>query len=353
VQYVQGLLNDPRTHAQGVEAARQMTYKMTQPEEATVQLINGLPFYVPKDPTARAKATPIPVPREAMTQHLDGAENGAPRGTLIDQTPLGNRTTVYKPPEGYQSNGANGLQYQPGGPADPMRPQTPQPGYRYAAPDRQEAIAGGPADQTAPANIAQGTMRYSEMIKPTIDAAMKVRQNYGAVTTGYKQANGTGDIAMVNGLQKLIDEGVVRGEDVNLQMKSNGIAGSIGSLSQFLQSGGLLTPDVRDKLYRTATDLYHNLDTTYRSRVESYKPGVDKLYGPGAFDTYVFPPAFAEQMGWGAAPPHGQTPAPPVPAPAANAPAGAPDGAIAAAVKRGLKLTPAQQARARALGLIQ
>ncbi|RAK51192.1 cell wall hydrolase [Phenylobacterium soli] len=348
--YVQGLLMDPRTHAVGVQEALKMRQKMTQPVEATVQIINGVPFYVPKDPTAGAPTAAIPVPREAMTQHLDGPAGGLPAGVQQDVSPLGNRNTVYKPPEGYQSDGQGGLVPQRNGPADPTRVQTPPPGYQFSG-GHYAPIPGGPYDLTAPQNVAQGTMRYSEMVKPIVDAAMKVRQNYGAVTTGYRQQNGTGDIAMVNGLQKLIDEGVVRGEDVNLQMKSNGIAGSIGSLSQYLQSGGLLTPDVRDKLYRTANDLYKNLDTTYRSRVMSIKPGVDKLYGEGAFDTYVFPQPFADQMGWGAAstqPDQGGGP----PTLGANAPAGSADAVLAEAVRRKLPLSPAQQARAKRLGLI-
>lgn len=349
---------DPRTHAQGVQAAMQMRQKMTQPVEATVQMINGVPYYVPKDPTAGAPTMAIPVPREAMTQHADGPAAGLPPGAQQDVSPLGTRNVVYKPPEGYQAAPGGGLQYQQGGPADPTRPQAPGTGYQYAAPPagqpgappHQEAVPGGPADPRAPSNLAQGVLSFKKDLDPIVTNAMKVRQNFGAVVTGIHQQNGTGDIAAINGLQKLIDEGVVKGEDVTMQMKSNGLDGTLGGYLQYINSGGLLTPEVRAKVAKTASDLYHNLDQTYQARVMSMRPAVDQIYGNGAFDTYVFPKAMVDQMGWGASPsPAGGQQGAPAAAPQFKP--GTQDAALAEAARRGLPLSPAQRARAAQLGI--
>lgn len=330
-----------------------MQEKMTQPVEATVQMVNGVPFYIAKDPTSGAPVMAIPVPREAMTQHFDGAGAGvpgAPAGTQFDVKPTGERSIAYQPPPGYQAT-PNGLQYQQGGPADPTRPQTPAQGYQYT-PQGQQPIAGGPADPKAPVNLLQGTQSIQKELRPTIDLAVVARQSYGAVQTGYQQQNGAGDIAMVNGLQHLIDKGVVRGEDVNMQMKANGLSGSVGSISQYLQSGGLLTPETRERVLKTASELFKNVDATYRAQVMGYRQTVDNAYGQGSFDNYVMPHDTAAALGWADAP-QGPGGAPsPHPGPAApSGPAGTQDAALAEAVRRKLQLSPAQQARARQLGL--
>ena len=51
-----------------------------------------------------------------------------------------------------------------------------------------------------------------------------------SVRTHARAQNGAGDIAMINGLQKLIDEGVVREGDVALQLQAQGINGGIAGL---------------------------------------------------------------------------------------------------------------------------
>lgn len=283
VNYIRTLLQsgDPSQEALGEELALKLRYKMTQPVEMQTQMVNGVPAWL--DPTRPGQMTIGAIPQAAQSRVVSAAEAGisAPPGTMVEIAPNGSMKVVDKPQGGQQVVSAPGQQY------------------------REQAIPGGTGDLKTPANIAEGANRYNTMAKTIVDAATRVRQNYGAVQTGYKQQNGTGDIAMVNGLQRLIDEGVVRGEDVNMQMKSNGLEGTVGSMLQYLSSGGLLTPDVRDKLYRTASALYDNADRTYKARVMSMAPGFDELYGQGAFGKFVMPQAFVDELGWG---PNGRQP---------------------------------------------
>lgn len=340
IGYVQELLNDPQRHDLGVSEYQKLRQKMTQPAEAQVVQMNGVSYYVSKTPGQGGQPVMIPVPQEARTQTVTAQQAGlpfAPQGAYVQQDPYGNlKEAPFAPAQGYNA-GPNGYSPIRGGPADPARPQAPQQSYQYSngGMGRQEAIPGGPADLKSPSNVMEGANRYGGMVKTIVDSAMKVKQNFGAVKAGFAQRNGTGDIAMTNGLQKLIDDGVVKGEDVTMQMKSNGLDGSVGGYKQYLNSGGLFTDDVRNKLYKTADALYRNLDQTYKVRVQSLSPGFDEVYGAGAFGKYVFPEAFSHELGWAGTPQGGQQP--PSPNPSVVAPkAGTREGAIAYAKKHGL-----------------
>lgn len=319
VSYVEGLLKDPRTFEQGRAEAMKLQQKMSQPAPAKIVEMNGVQFYVPETPGQGGPPVMIPVPQQAMTRNAPAEQFGvaAARGTIMSADPYNNLKTVVAPQPGQQIASNPGEPYRetftPGGSNDPYRPQAPDKNYQYVPGGSQQVIPGSPADLKNPANVMEGANRFGGMVKTIVDNAMKVKQNYGAVQTGFKQKNGTGDIAMINGLQKLIDEGVVKGEDVTMQMKSNGLEGTLGSYSQYLSSGGLLSPDIRDKVFQTAGDLYKNLDKTYQVRIQSLQPGFDEAYGQGAFGKYVFPEAFASELGWNGEKPGAAPAAPPQP----------------------------------------
>jgi hypothetical protein len=305
IMRVRSLLEDPRTFDEGRAEALKLQQKMSQPAPAKIVEMNGVQFYVPETPGQGGPPMMIPVPQQAMTRQVDATtiNPAAPAGLQAQVDPLGNvKPGIGAPAENMQAiRGPDGqLQYVPirGSKEDPYRVQAPGPGYQYTPSGTQQAIPGSSADLKSPANVMEGANRFGGMVKTIVDSAMKVKQNYGAVQTGYRQKNGPGDIAMTNGIQKLIDEGVVKGEDVNMQMKSNGLQGTLGGWQQYAASGGLFTDDVRDKIYKTATDLYQNLDRTYQVRIQSLQPGFDEAYGQGAFGRYVFPEAFAAELGW-------------------------------------------------------
>ena len=359
---IKQLLQSPDYQDQelGMAEAQKLRMEMTKPPEYAVSTQGAYSIAVDKNNPANRQVTAIPELRSRILQPEELARRGIqkPPGTVAIEDSSGN-VTFKEPTEGQMVVSRPGEPYResyiPGSKGDPTRPQPPASGYQYVTPNQQAAIPGSQADQKNPANVMDAANRYGSMTKTIVDAAMKVRQNYGAVQVGFRQQNGSGDLAMINGLQKLIDEGVVRGEDVNLQLKAAGLEGGIGGVMQYLQSRGVLTPQIRRTVYQTADQLYKNLDTTYRTRVLSMKPGFEEVYGPGSFDKFVFPQAMADEMGWGAPRP-AAAPAAGGGVPAVN-PAqltpGTPDAALAEAIKRKLPLSAPQQKRARELGWIR
>lgn len=340
IGYVQGLLQDPRTHDQGVAEARKLQQKMTQPVEADIQTINGVPFYVSKVPGQGGQPVMIPIPQGAMTQTVTAQQAGlptAPQGAYVQRDPLGNlKEAPFAPPEGYNA-GPDGYAPIRGGPADPTRPQLPSAGYQYGQNGTQAPIQGGPADPRAPANYIEQVNKLQQQIRPVVDQAIQLKRNVDAVRTGYQQQNGPGDIAMVNGLQKLIDEGVVREGDVALQLKAQGIEGGLAGAAAYLNSTGTFNPKIRQQILATANNLYGSINGNYRDRVLGYQSMTNRLLGDGAFED-VFPSSTAQSLGW-AQQPGQQAPQPqrpPAPNPAVVATPGTREAAIAEAKKRGL-----------------
>lgn len=299
--YVESLVNNPATYEQGMAEAQKMRAKMAEPAPAKIVDINGVPFYVSEVPGQGGQPVMIPVPREAMTQTLAAQQAGlptAPQGAYVQRDPLGNlKEAPFAPPEGYNA-GPEGYAPIRGGPADPGRIQAPPANYQLTG-QGMAAIPGSQADPTNPMNVMQGTQQLRGEIKTVVDQAIQLKRNIDAVRTGYAQQNGPGDIAMVNGLQKLIDEGVVREGDVALQLKGQGIQGGIAGLTGYLSSEGFFAdPKIRTGILRTADALYGSLNDNYRARVQGYKPIADQTYGPGTFEKFVFPQETAVQLGW-------------------------------------------------------
>lgn len=359
VNYVESLLKDPRTFEAGRQEALKLRQKMSQPAEAEIQLINGVPFYVPKNPTQGAGPVAIPVPPQAMTQVMAAQQAGlpgAPQGLNVQRDPLGRLTEAPgAPPEGYNARPDGTLAPRAGGPADPFRLQAPQPGYQYApGPGQQglsmQPIPGSPADPRNPTNLLEGTKGIRAEIAPIVTQAITVKRNIDAVRTGAAQQNGAGDIAMVNGIQKLIDEGVVREGDVALQLKAQGIQGGIAGVMAYLNSSGTFDPAIRKKILDTAEGLYAASNSTLRQRVLGYRPITERAFGPGTFESYVLTPDTVAQLGWAD---EGAAAQPQAPGATPTFRPGTADGAIAEALKRGIRLTPQQQQRARDLGLMR
>lgn len=173
----------------------------------------------------------------------------------------------------------------------------PEAGFRTTSDGRQTFIEGGSKDPTSAMNRLQGVKEFRGELKPILDKAEVLTRNIEAVRSGYRQQNGSGDIAMVNGLQKLIDDGVVREGDVALQLQANGIDGRLAGLAGFLTSNGKFDAELRGKIQRTAEDLYGSLNRGYRDRALAYKGSVERAYGPGAFED-VLPAQTARIYGW-------------------------------------------------------
>tara|TARA_R110000868_G_scaffold263743_1_gene522379 strand:+ start:517 stop:2022 length:1506 start_codon:yes stop_codon:yes gene_type:complete len=241
-------------------------------ERQEFQSINGVPGVV--DPITR-RWTPLEggVPQAAMnTNQVVGAGNvfGLPEGSGVSLNPFGVPSVVGRPPEGFTRGVGGGL-----------------------APE-----SGGSQDLNAPTRRFTELTNLRKEIDPIIDSATLLQRNIQALRAGSRAQNGAGDIAMINGLQKLIDEGVVREGDVALQLQAQGINGGIAGLQGYLTSSGRFSPQIRAQLLATGEDIYQNMNAVYRDRVLSYEPLVTDSFGPEAFNS-VLPSRTRQAFGWG------------------------------------------------------
>ena len=247
-------------------------------ERLEYQPQNGVPGVF--DPaTNQWTATPGGVPEVARNRTFlagEGNDYGVPAGTLLSITPSGVISVVNRQETGTELVGGQ-LRAQSGGSRD------------LNAADRR---------------FAELTNLRKE-VDPIIDSATLLQRNIQALRAGSRAQNGAGDIAMINGLQKLIDEGVVREGDVALQLQAQGINGGIAGLQGYLTSSGRFSPQIRAQLLATGEDIYQNMNAVYRDRVLSYEPLVTETFGAGAFNN-VLPSRTREAFGWGG----GEAPAP-------------------------------------------
>jgi hypothetical protein len=285
IALVRRLAADPRTQDQAEALAFELQKKYAAPPKMETYNVNGLP--VAFNPyTAQSGA--LPIPQGAMNQTVGAGQLGiaASQGTIYSVDPFGKPTQVYAPPAGQQVASAPGQPYQestvPGAASD----------IRGNPQARFEALKGLRAE-----------------IKPVIDSAIALRRNYSALDAGYRQQSGPGDLAMINGLQKMIDEGVVREGDVAMQLKAQGLEGGIAGVAAYMSSTGTFSPAIRDRIKATADDIYQTINGTYRQRAEGYRGIVDRTFGDGSFSD-VLPPETVDALGWGApvAPQGGQQP---------------------------------------------
>lgn len=345
ISYVESLLQNPRTHEQGVAEARKLQAKMAEPAEAEIVSMNGVSFYVSKTPGQGGQPVMIPVPDGARTEQLSAQEAGlayAPQGLNVQRDPFGNLKEAPGAPPANFNSGPGGYTPIKGSDADPYRTQAPATGYAYVGQGVQAPISGSAADPRNANNYVETTGKIRSEIKPVIDQAIQLKRNIDAVRTGYQQQNGPGDIAMINGLQKLIDEGVVREGDVALQLKGQGVDGGVAGLKGYLTSDGFFAdPKIRSSILNTANSLYGSLNSTYKDRVLGYRGMTTRLLGDGAFED-VFPSSTAQSLGWANPPQANPQPPAPNPAVVAGTP-GSRASAIAEARKRGLPIPPGMQ----------
>jgi soluble lytic murein transglycosylase-like protein len=274
IALVRQLASDPRTYSQAEALVRKIQERAAAPAEYQSATVNGVPgYYNPRNP--QAGLTPFGVPPQAMTRTVspqDLGMQGAP-GTYLSVKPTGDVSTIMSPQAGQQVTSGQGQPYQ------------------------EAPIPGGSRDPNAPQARADAMRGYRQEIAPVLTAAVQLQRNINAVRAGIASQDGAGDIAIINGLQRLIDEGVVREGDVALQLKAQGINGGIAGLRGFIDSSGTFSPEIRSQLSRTAEDIYARTNGTFRDRVLPYQGIVERTYGPGAFNDVV-PEETQRAMGW-------------------------------------------------------
>jgi len=268
--------NRPEDYDRANAMIAKIQERMNAPTQYETTTVNGVPAYY-NAANPQGGITPFPIPQAAMSQVVSGQEAGVPgaaQGTAFNRSPTGGVTQAWAPPQGYQA--------APGG--------------------QQSYIPGSSADPTQGQNRLQGLQGIRAEVRPILDDATLLRRSYNSVLEGYRQQSGSGDLALVTGLQKMIDEGVVQRGEFDNQLHAQGLNGTIAGYQQYITSGGVFTPAIRDKIKAAADGIYGRTSQTYRDRVMSYQGMVERAYGPGAFADVV-PEETQRAMGWTREPP--------------------------------------------------
>jgi hypothetical protein len=248
-------------------------------ERLVVEDVRGVKYYI--DPTGATPPTPVfgeqGVPELARTRTIVAGPNdpnGMVEGTTYQVDAAGELSTRQTPPTNYRRLRDGTLVAETGGSEDLGGNQV----ARFAA------ITG-----------------EQQRIRPLLDQATAITRNIQAVRAGVGAQNGAGDIAAVNGLQRLIDDGVVKEGDVNLQLEVQGIAGGLAGLRGYLTSSGRFSPEIRAQISGVAETLYGTQMPMIREQVMGRREFLDRSLGAGAFDDVV-PPSVRQAYGWEEAP---------------------------------------------------
>ena len=104
-------------------------------------------------------------------------------------------------------------------------------------------------------------------LKPTLNSLNETIVKINKVNEAVKLNNGTADLAAINSYQRLIDEGVVRGEDVALQARASDLYGRLKLLADNVRKGDLLTPELRKRMAETSNILGRAVYDNAKTRI--------------------------------------------------------------------------------------
>jgi hypothetical protein len=263
---------DPAQVSEGLAQLQEIEARMAAPPEFELRSINGVEFGVDPRTLQTRQVFEGGVPEVARRQ-VRTAEAGNPygfaEGTGFTVNPDGTVTPLGTPPANYVRRDGR-LLPEEGGPQD---------------------LGGNPL-------LTFDRIREVRTeIRPIIDQARQLQRNIAAVRAGIRAQNGAGDIAIINGVQKMIDEGVVREGDVALQLQAQGLEGGIAGLQGYLTSQGPFSPQIRAQLSRVAEDLYTSSNSAFQAQVLGYRDMVERRLGKGTFED-VAPSSTLRAFGW-------------------------------------------------------
>ena len=126
--------------------------------------------------------------------------------------------------------------------------------------------------------------------EPAFKDLMGARSGHTAVMVGARQANAQGDLAIVNGIARLLDPGsVVRPSEFDTVRRAQGLIDQIEVFAQRLAKGEILTPKVRQQFVDLANNLQKEWERAAKGEVEQVYGGVLKGTGLHIKDVWVEP----------------------------------------------------------------
>lgn len=110
------------------------------------------------------------------------------------------------------------------------------------------------------------------LAEPSYKEMFEIRAGYNTAKVGSEQNNGFGDIAMVNGYQRMIDPGAtVRGEDIKTQAEAVSYIQQTLNIKGQVLKGDRFTPETRKKLDQA-------IDAQYKQRIEDFDSNTRARY---------------------------------------------------------------------------
>ena len=185
--------------------------------------------------------------------------------------------------------------------------KVPTGGVRILTPEEaQEALGGNydsnvlyQYDKTGLIKVSGKTAfdkhkTFRGEVKPILDKATKLRRSVNNVYAGLKSRNGVGDIAAINAYQRLIDDAVVRGEDVELIQSAASTTNRLKAWVKNKKEGDVLDDNLRRHMADMARDLYASGSATHISRIDGFRSIVESI--PGLKWGRVVPDATSDML---------------------------------------------------------
>lgn len=112
-------------------------------------------------------------------------------------------------------------------------------------------------------------------IRPFTKQLQEIDRKTSIVFAAVEKRNGTADIAAINAYQRLIDDGVVRSDDVRLQGSAQSLRDSVVTQIENIKKGDLLPQSVRDNM----ADMTRVLLEQTLPGIEAGISGVEEIVG--------------------------------------------------------------------------
>jgi len=219
IDYVNGLLSNPMTRQQGLQAAQELQQRAMAPRRLETQVTQSgqaiqtdqfgniqtqqIPGYLPNLPAGmrygqNGQAEPIPGTL-SRTYRAEDLGIPAPPGTIISAAPDGRLTVVSRPTDGQQV--------------------TSGPGQPY----REGAVPGGTRDPTSGQNLITGERSLREEYDREYRPFSEQRQAFERLGSVSRDATGASDVAIIFNYMKILDPGstVREGEAATIQSTAN------------------------------------------------------------------------------------------------------------------------------------
>jgi hypothetical protein len=125
--------------------------------------------------------------------------------------------------------------------------------------------------------------------EPSYKEMFEIRAGYNTAKVGFEQSNGFGDIAMVNGYQRMIDPGAtVRGEDIKTQAEATAYIQKVLNVKGKIFQGDRMTAETRKLLNKAVDEQYSrrvtDFDSSTKARYENVINRNPMLSGSVSFD---------------------------------------------------------------------